>query len=96
MIEILWSRIAYKTTSGWSQKKCKGIEDMRVSHLVKDAENTIGIYFEEVKDKDVFISEKNEEGYSRMSISISKEKATELLSLLNRLLNKWGMSYDYS
>ena len=71
-----------------SKKKCKGIEDMRVSHLVKDAENTIGIYFEEVKDKDVFISEKNEEGYSRMSISISKEKATELLSLLNRLLNK--------
>ena len=63
---------------------------MRVSHLIKDAENKIGIYFEEVLENDVFMSDKDENGFSRLSINLSKEKAVELSNLLHRLLNKWG------
>ena len=68
-------------------KEAEG-EDMRVSHLVKDAENKIGIYFEEVLENDVFMSDKDENGFSRLSINLSKDKAAELSNLLHRLLNK--------
>lgn len=70
-------------------KEVKGeVEDMRVSHLVKDAENKIGIYFEEVLENDVFMSDKDKNGFSRLSINLSKDKAAELSNLLHRLLNK--------